>query len=63
MEIIPYICNRRTDKQEKNMTQAELNFYTQVPTTLRELARAVAELTKEVKEMKATLKDIEQNMD
>jgi hypothetical protein len=44
------------------MTQAELDFYVGVPRALKTLAASVAELTKEVKELKATLKEIESNM-
>ena len=45
------------------MTQAELDFYTSVPRALKSLAASVAELTKEVKELKAAIKQIETNMD
>ena len=44
------------------MSQVELTFYESVPRTLKALAASVAELTKEVKELKATLKEIESNM-
>lgn len=45
------------------MTQAELTFYESVPKALKSLAASVAELTKEVKELKAAIKLIETNMD